>query len=139
MSAKQYVTFRQQGLLMGVEITGMREVNRALDITPVPHAPAYVRGLVNLRGQILTVLDLGLRLGLEPGRVTPATHNLVLKGEDVGLMVDELADVLEAPEQSWEETPANLGRLDAKFIAGVVRLPDELLLVLSLESLLALD
>lgn len=139
MGARQYVTFRQQGFLLGVEITGVREVNRVLDITPVPHAPPFVRGLVNLRGQILTVLDLGLRLGLEPGRITPTTHNLVLKTEDVGLMVDELAEVVEAPDLSREQAPANLGRMDDKFIAGVVRMPGELLLVLSIESLLALD
>jgi purine-binding chemotaxis protein CheW len=139
MGTRQYVTFRQQGFLLGVEITGVREVNRVLDITPVPHAPPFVRGLVNLRGQILTVLDLGLRLGLEPGRITPTTHNLVLKTEDVGLMVDELAEVVEAPDLSREQAPANLGRMDDKFIAGVVRMPDELLLVLSIESLLALD
>ncbi len=139
MATRQFVTFRVGKRLMGVEITQVREVNRALDITPVPHARAYVRGLINLRGQIVTILDLGARLGLGPAQITPLSHNLVLKSEDVGLLVDDIGEVVEAEEAVQEGPPANLAGLSEDFVERVVKLEDQLLLVLSLTKVLALD
>ena len=84
MGVKQFVTFRLDNRLLGIDILKVREINRVLDITPVQHAPGYVRGLVNLRGQTITVFDLGTRLGLPPRGITGCSHNIILKQDEVG-------------------------------------------------------
>ncbi len=136
MTSRQFVTFRIDEHLVGIDILKVREINRILEITPVQQAPAYVRGLVNLRGQTVTVFDLGVRLGLSPRVVTGTSHNVILKPEAVGLLVDRIGDVEEAEETAVEPPPANLNGIGAGFIECVVRLKDELVLVLSPEKIL---
>ncbi len=135
----QFVTFKVDGRLLGVEIVRVREVNRVLSSTPVQHARPYVMGLVNLRGQIVTLFDLGLRLGLGPRRLTASTHNVVLKQEDVGLVVDEIGEVVEVNQDDLEGPPANLGGLARQFVAEVAKLKDELLVILAVDKLLTLE
>lgn len=135
----QFVTFKVDGHLLGVEIVRVREVNRVLAGTPVQHARPYVMGLVNLRGQIVTLFDLGLRLGLGPRRLTPQTHNVVLKAEDVGLVVDEIGEVVEVAQDDLEGPPANLGGMAREFVAQVAKLNQGLLVILAVDQLLALD
>ncbi|MFH1138507.1 MAG: chemotaxis protein CheW [Pseudomonadota bacterium] len=136
MSVRQFVTFRIDDHLLGIDVLGVREINRALEITPVPRSPAYVRGLVNLRGQIVTVFDLGVRLGFEPRLISETTHNVILKSEVVGLMVDAIGDVAQTDEEDVEPPPANVGGIEGEFIEGVVKLERELLVILSAEKLL---
>jgi len=136
MTSRQFVTFRIDEHLVGIDILKVREINRVLEITPVQHAPAYVRGLVNLRGQTVTVFDLGVRLGLPPRSITETSHNVILKPDDIGLLVDRIGDVEEAEETAVEAPPANLNRIGAAFIECVVRLKDDLVLVLSPEKIL---
>lgn len=136
MSPKQFVTFRLDDHLAGVDILKVREINRVLEVTPVQHAPAYVRGLVNLRGQTVTIFDLGVRLGLEPRVLMESSHNVILKAQDVGLLVDRIGDVEEADESLIESAPANLSGIGAEFVECVVRLKHELILILSPERIL---
>jgi purine-binding chemotaxis protein CheW len=119
-----------------MDIIKVREINRILDITPVPHAPEYIRGLVNLRGQTVTVFDLGIRLGLDAREVRKSSHNIILKEGSVGLLVDGIGDVIEAREAQMERPPANLQGIGVEFIDSVVKLRDELLVILSSESIL---
>ena len=131
MTKKQFDTFRLDDHLVGIDILRVREINRVLDITPVQHAPSYVRGLVNLRGQTVTVLDLGVRLGLSRRMLTEDTHNVILKPEDVGLLVDRIGDVEEADETAIESPPANIGGIAGGFIDCVAKLHKELIVILS--------
>jgi len=133
---RQFVTFRLDDRLVGIDILKVREINRALDITPVQHAPAYVRGLVNLRGRAVTVFDLGIRLGLSRREITGNSHNIILKQDDIGLMVDGIGDVEEVDEEVTEGPPANLSGIGADFIECVVKMQGELLVVLSPEKIL---
>lgn len=135
----QFVTFKVDGHLMGVPIGLVREVNRVLECTPVQHARPHVMGLVNLRGQVLTLFDLGLRLGLGPRRLSASTHNVVLKQEDVGLVVDEISEVVEVAQEDLEGPPANLGGVEGDFVAQVAKLKEGLLVVLAVDKLLALN
>lgn len=137
MSTRQFVTFRLDDRLLGMDILKVREINRMVDITPVPHAADYIRGLVNLRGQTVTVFDLGIRLGLGPREIRKTTHNIILKGGSIGLLVDGIGDVTEAREAQMERPPANLQGIGVEFIDSVVKLKDELLVVLSSDSILA--
>jgi purine-binding chemotaxis protein CheW len=139
MAQRQYVTFRIDSHLLGLEITAISEVNRLLAITPIQHAPAYVRGFVNLRGKIVTVFDLAVRLGLPARGLTPASHNIILKNEPVGLLVDAMGEILPVEAEGIEPAPGNTRGLDPRFLEGVVTLPSGLLVTLDVTPLLATD
>lgn len=136
MSTQQFVTFRIDSNLLGIDILNVREINRILDITPVQHAPDYIRGLVNLRGQTVTVFDLGIRLGLSLREITAESHNIILKNDTVGLLVDSIGDVVNADETQIKPPPANIGKIESEFVDGVVRLDEKLLVVLSAQRVL---
>lgn len=136
MTTKQFITFRLNDHLIGLDILKVREINRLLDITPVQHAPPHVRGLVNLRGQAVTVFDLGVRLGWEPRAVSDQAHNIILKMDDVGLLVDSIGDVEEATVEEIEDPPANLTQIGKEFVECVVKLRTGLLVILSPENIL---
>ena len=133
---KQYVTFRVDEDLLGIDVLMVREVNSVLDITPVPKAPAYVRGLVNLRGQTVTVFDLGICLGLPPRKITEQSHNVVLKQDLVGLLVDSIGNMVQCGALDVEPPPANAGSIRGKFVDGVLKLDHELLVILDTKRLL---
>ncbi len=136
MKKRQIVTFRVDECLVGLDILEVREINRFLDITPVQHAPEYVLGLMNLRGQMVTVFDLGVRLGLPSRGFSPESYNVILKNEPVGLLVDAVGEVVQAEDHEIEAPPANLHDIEGEFIAGVLKLADEVLVILSAEKLL---
>jgi len=133
---KQFVTFQIGDHLLGIDILRVREINRVLDITPVQHCPPYMRGLINLRGQIVTIFDLGVRLGLGPRKLTERSHNIILKPDTVGLLADSIGDVVETREEDIEPPPANAGEIEGKFIEGVLKLETDLLVILSAGKLL---
>lgn len=136
MSINQFVTFKIGDNLLGINILDVREINRILDITPVQHTPDYVRGLVNLRGQTVTVFDLGVRLGLPPREITSESHNVILKSEPVGFLVDSIGDVVNADETEIKPPPANIGKIESEFVEAVVKQDKELLVVLSATKIL---
>ena len=136
MNDRQFVTFRVNSHLLGFDVLKVREINRVLDITPVPKAPGHIRGLVNLRGQILTVIDLGVRLGFSARNIDEDTHNIILKKDAVGFLVDAIGDVALVNDEDIEPTPANIGGIEGGFIDGVVKLEGELLVILSVPKLL---
>jgi purine-binding chemotaxis protein CheW len=149
---KQFATFRLNGQLFGIDVLLVREINQYMVITPVPLAASSVRGLINLRGQIVTVVDLGVLIGLEPRTITRESHSLVLKTQDdlaslrlrfgnqdltgpldtVGLLVDGVGDVVDVDMNEMEPPPANVGDVDGQFLAGVIKLEQELLVLLNI-------
>jgi len=136
MSFIQFVTFRIDEHLFGIDVLKVREINRVLEITPVQHSPDHVRGLVNLRGQIVTVFDMGIRLGLGIRTISEESHNIVLKSEPVGLLVDSIGDVVQTEDERVEPPPANVSGIEGDFMAGVVRLKNDIILILSIEKIL---
>ena len=136
MSQRQFVTFRIGRHFLGIDILAVREIYHVLDMTPVPLGPDYIRGLINLRGQILTVFDLGSLLGLGPLNLGPETHNVILKNEAAALLVDAICDVIGAEADEIEPPPANVGGIEGEYIGGVIKLDDELLVILSVDKLL---
>ncbi len=154
MREQQFVSFLLDRHLLGIDIQLVREIIRNVDFTPVARAPQGIRGLLNLRGQIITVLDLGPSLGLPPRELGPASRCLILKspedviplveaglvdevpaGEPVGILVDAISDVIRPGEQGVDLPPANANGIDADHLRGVVRLDGRLLLVLGLKRL----
>jgi len=139
MSMRQFVTFKVDGCLFGLDVLSVREINRATDITPVPHSPDYVCGLINLRGQTVTTFDLGVRLGMGPRSVTQNSCNIILKGEPLGLLVDEIGDVAQAEAHEIDPPPANVENVKARFMEGVLQLKDQLLLIVSASAIAELE
>ncbi len=135
----QCATFYLGDALWGVPIDQIDEINRYVEFTPVPHAPAWVRGVINLRGDVVTVIDLRSVLGLEPIEVAASTRNVIVSsaGEHIGLLVDRIADVVSARSDQVTAPPANVGATDGRFLRGVYPMEHDLLLILDVETVLA--
>ncbi len=106
-----------------LDATGIQEVIRLGPLTPVRHAPAEVAGIINLRGKIVTIVDLGLRLGLPKALYGNDSRIFIVedRSEFIGLLVDRVDDVMEVEPGEWEPLPANLSAGQARFFQGVCR------------------
>jgi purine-binding chemotaxis protein CheW len=134
----QWVTFRLAGETYGVNVMQVQEVLRHSEIAPVPGAPTYVLGIINLRGNVVTVIDSRHRFGLEPGEVTENTRIVIIEADShvIGILVDSVAEVVYL-RQSEIETAPNVGNDEsAKFIQGVCHKNEELLILIELDKLL---
>jgi purine-binding chemotaxis protein CheW len=132
----QFCTFYLDGLLFGVELKSVQEIIQSLEMTKVPLAPALVRGLINLRGQIVTAVDLRRRLELKPRLPELHAMNVVVRSEDgaVSLLVDEISDVVEVEESTFEPPPETLRGTVRPVIVGVHKLNDRLMHILDIEK-----
>ncbi len=132
----KFCTFTLDGLLFGVEVLKVQEVIRYLEMTRVPLAPAVVRGLINLRGQIVTAIDLRRRLELSERPADQSPMNVVIRTDDeaVSFLVDEIGDVREVEEELFEQPPETLKGVARELIRGAYKLKDRLLLVLDTEK-----
>lgn len=139
--AWEIASFYLGDALMGVGIENVEEINHHVALTPVPHAPACVRGVMNLRGSVVTVIDLRTLLGLEPGVISRQTCNVVVRsgGEQIGLLADKVGDVVLARRQAIEPPPANVAGTEGRFLRGVCKLERELLIILDVEQVLAAE
>lgn len=137
--APQYCSFHVGDLFLGIEVERIQEVLRDAVITRVPLAPPEVRGLINLRGQIVTAIDLRRRFGLEdpPTDETGATLILRFDEELVSLVADRAGDVVDVAEEVFEDPPDTLKGERRRLIRGAFKLEDRLLLALDVENVLA--
>lgn len=135
----QLVTFHVGDEEFGVEILEVREINRMMEITRVPHAPDFVEGVINLRGQVIPVVDLRKRFGLQAVERDKSARIVVVElGERVvGFLVDSVSEVLRVPRGLVEPPPPIVGGIDAAYIEAVVKLEDRLLILLDLRKLLS--
>jgi purine-binding chemotaxis protein CheW len=133
---KQYCTFRLDELTFGVEVERVQEVLRAQELTGVPLANPVVEGLINLRGQIVTALDLRRRLALPPRPDGRDPMNIVVRTPtgSLSLLVDEIGDVVDVDEATFEGPPETLQGVARELIVGAYKLDDRLLLVLDTDT-----
>lgn len=157
MSTREYTTFYLNDQLFAVDILCVREINRALDITPVHHAPSYIRGLANLRGQVITMFDLSEKMGRGLQPLGEGTFNLVLKTNEelapirdrenrpelytankdsISFMVGEIGDVIAVDAADIHESPANHSDIDGEFLSGVIRSNDSLINLINVQKVL---
>jgi len=136
--SRQYSTFYVGDLFFGIEVLQVQEVLRYLEMTKVPSAPDVIEGLINLRGQIVTAVDMRRRLGLPTRPEGQLPMNMVIRSEDgaVSLLVDEIGDVLDVAPDCFEAVPDNLPAEQRELIAGIYKLEGRLLLVLDAERAL---
>ena len=137
--ADQFCTFYLDGLYLGVGVKEVQEVIRYQEMTRVPLAPDTVSGLINLRGQIVTAIDLRRRLGLPDRDPETLPMNVVVQGDDgaVSFLVDEIGDVVEVDDDTFERAPETMRGLARELIKGVYKRDGELLLVLDTDRSLA--
>jgi purine-binding chemotaxis protein CheW len=129
---EQLCTFSVAGLTLGVDVRKVQEVMQPQGMTRVPTAAPAIRGLINLRGQIVTAIDLRYRLGLPPSDGTREAMNVVIRSDDgaVSFLVDEIGDVLDVDRQAFDVPPSTIPQSLRELLLGVVRLDGRLLLVL---------
>jgi purine-binding chemotaxis protein CheW len=137
---RQYCTFYVAGHYLGLDVLKVQEVIRYQEMTRVPLAPPVVRGLINLRGQIVTAIDLRRRLELEDRAADQLPVNVVVHTDDgaVSLLVDEIGDVLKVSEKLFEHPPETLKGTARELIRGAYKLTDRLLLILDTERTVSL-
>jgi purine-binding chemotaxis protein CheW len=136
----QYCTFLLGDLYLGVEVIRVQEVIRRQPTTPVPLASHVIEGLMNLRGSIVTTIDLRRRLGLPDRANGEDPMNVVIRSDDgvVSLLVDEIGDVVEVEDETFEPTPSTLRSATRDVIVGVYKLDRRLLLILDCDRVLDL-
>jgi purine-binding chemotaxis protein CheW len=132
------LTFALDREEFGIPVRQVREVIRVSDITRVPQAPAHVRGVANLRGRILAVVELRSRLGLPPAELTPRSRVVVVEVRErvLGLLVDAVSQVTKVPEASVVPAPEEVISTDADYVTGVARWHSRLIILLDLEKAL---
>lgn len=133
-----YCTFRLGELFFGVEVLSVQEVIRFQQMTAVPLAPSVVSGLINLRGQVVTAIDLRRRLGMGDRDPQELPMNVVVRTDDgpVSLLVDEIGDVLDVDESIFEPAPETLEGVIRELVTGVFKLEGRLLLALDVDRAL---
>ena len=135
----QWVTFRLDNETYGINVMQVQEVLRYTEIAPVPGAPNYVMGIINLRGNVVTVIDTRERFGLPSQDLSDNTRIVIIETDEqvVGILVDAVAEVVYLHQSEIELAP-NVGNDEsAKFIQGVCHKNDELLILVELEKLLS--
>lgn len=122
----------------GIPVTQVREVIRVSEITRVPQAPAHVRGVANLRGRILAVVELRSRVGLPPAELTPRSRVVVVevRGRVLGVLVDAVSQVTKVPQASVAPAPEEVLAADVDYLTGVARWDSRLIILLDLEKVL---
>ncbi|KXG77634.1 Chemotaxis protein CheW [Fervidicola ferrireducens] len=135
---RQFVVFKLGQEEYGVDIMQVNTIERMMPITRVPKAPDFVEGVINLRGEIIPVIDLKKRFGLASGEVTADTRIIIVMLDDltVGMIVDSATEVVQLPQDSIEPPPSVAGNISSDFLEGVGKIGDRLLIILNLEKIL---
>jgi purine-binding chemotaxis protein CheW len=135
MSTQQFATFRLGDHLLGLEVERVQEVLRHQRITPVPQADAAVAGLINLRGQVVTALDMRERMALPPRPGGEEPMNVVVRVDDevLSLLVDSIGDVIDVDEDDFEVPPDTLSGPGRELLRGAYKLDGALLLALDVD------
>ncbi|MCG3862527.1 MULTISPECIES: chemotaxis protein CheW [Photobacterium] len=135
----QWVTFQLEDETYGINVMQVREVLRYSEIAPVPGAPDYVLGIINLRGNVVTVIDTRSRFGLVPGEISDNTRIVIIEAEKqvIGILVDSVAEVVYLRSSEIDSTPSVGTEESAKFIQGVSNREGQLLILVDLNKLLS--
>jgi len=138
VSRHKISTFKVDGELFGVDALQVQEVSRQLELTPVPLAPYAVAGIMNLRGEVVTALDLRRLLGREERPEGAKAMNVVLRGDtgSVSLLVDEIQSVEDVEDSQFEPIPDTVTGAAREFLSGAYKMPDGLLLTLDVQRVL---
>ncbi|MDH3326672.1 MAG: chemotaxis protein CheW [Gammaproteobacteria bacterium] len=135
----RWVTFEMDKESYGISVSQVHEVLRFTEIAPVPGAPSFIIGIINLRGNVVTVIDTRSRFGLAPKEVSDSSRIIIneIEGQQVGILVDSVAEVVDIYSSDIEPAP-NVGNEDtSRYIQGVTSLDGDLLIIIDLSKLLS--
>jgi purine-binding chemotaxis protein CheW len=137
----EFVAFRVGAQEFCVDIMGVREIRGWTPATPLPHAPPYVRGVINLRGAVLPIVDLAMRFGLGLTEPTPRSVIIVvhIHQQIVGLLVDAVSDILTSSEASMQPTPDIASDMAKTFVKGVYAVDGRMISIVTLDSVLPIN
>lgn len=139
VNANRYITFFLQDERYGVDIYNVKEIIAHMRATKIPKAPTYLKGVINLRGIIIPVIDTRLKFGLEETDMTMYSAIIIIEiaGASVGFIVDKVEEVVSIPEDNISETPKFSARIDSEYIKHIARVENDVVMVLNLETLLS--
>ena len=133
----KYLTFKLAGEEFGLAILKVREINGLIDITALPRMPAYMKGVINLRGKVVPVIDLRLKFGLPEAQYAEQTCIILVNvGHEVGLIVDTVSEVLDIPGEQIDPPPALNGAVDTSFILGMGKVGTDVKILLDVDKIL---
>ncbi len=134
----ELATFYIENVVCGIDILKIQEINKFFELTPVPQAPEYVKGVLNLRGRIVTIIDLGQKLGFSETETSDTSRNIIVnsKGEHIGLLVVQIRDVIQVDLEKVETPPANISGVQESFFKGVFKADDYLIGILDVDEVL---
>lgn len=137
----ELATFYVGEALCGIDILNIQEINKQFDFTSVPQSDDFVKGVLNLRGRIVTILDLGKKLGLSPVKKQKNNRNIIVNfhDEQIGLLVDSISDVIVANSDDLDPPPANLGGIQGSYFQNVVKTERTLIGILDIDKVLSTD
>ncbi len=140
-SMVELATFYVGDALCGMDILKVQEINKIMQMTKVPQAPDYVLGILNLRGQIVTIIDLGRKLGLGETDISRDPRNIIVNsaGGHVGLLVKRISDVVSADMDKSELAPANMRGIQGEYFTGVYKTENNLIGILNVEKVLSIE
>jgi len=133
----KYLTFKLADEEYGVEILKVREINGVMDITAVPQMPSFMKGVINLRGKVIPVIDLRRRFGIEEIEHTEQTCIIVVDvGKEIGIITDTVSEVLDIPGANIEPPPSMGGSVDTSFILGMGKVGEAVKILLDIDKVL---
>lgn len=141
----KYLTFALGREEYGLQILKVREIIGYMDITAVPRTPAYVRGVINLRGQVISVIDLRAKFGMGPAQRTDQTCIIVVEARHgdrkcgTGVVVDRVSEVLNVAEENIEDAPSFGDSVDTKFVLGLGKIGPSVKILLDIDRVLAAE
>ena len=136
--SKQVVSFKLGPEEYGVDIAQVQEINRMVAVTHVPRAPVFMEGVINLRGQLIPIIDLRTRFGMPRAEQTKNTRIVVTEvgGKRIGMVVDSVSEVLRLPVDAIEPAPDMIAGIDTDYIRGVGKVDDRLIILLDLTKII---
>ena len=143
--AHQYLTFALAGEMFAVGILNVKEIIEYGNLTEIPMMPSFIRGVINLRGAVVPVIDLAARFGGQPAEIQRRTCIVIVEvpqeegKHDIGIMVDAVSEVLEIPGSEIEPAPAFGARIRADFIAGMCKVNSKFVIILDIMRVLSVD
>ncbi len=141
MAERQYVIFKLSSEEYGVDIMNVKEISEYKQSVKIPNTPKFVDGIINLRGDITPIINLKKRFNLDESSIDSDTRIIVIniKSRQVGFVVDEASQVIRLSEEDIEPAPELVAGVDKKYITGVGKLKDRIVLLLNLEEVLSED
>lgn len=136
---REFSTFMVGNTLCGIDIEHILEINRNFDFTKIPTSQEYIKGIVNLRGRIVTLIDLGKKIGINSKGLTSKSGNVIVSsgGEDFGLIVDSINDIISEENAEIDAVPANTGDMKGRYFSSILKTKNGVIGILDLEEILA--